>query len=241
MKIKIILVLTATICIFHFPCISGAEQKHLNVNCTLHSPYEAFFFRIVEEICSRNNISVIHNTPPVGRSLIQVNEGVDDGDGPRISGISKTYPNLICVSEPFGEFLFGAFVKAENIRIDGWPSLSELNVAYVHGWKIFDNQVTAAKSITKVKNNELLFELLDADRVDVVLTTKLAGYATIQKLNLKGIRFVEPPLSVEPNYLYLHKRHSDLAPKLSQTLQELKQDGTYGSLYREMISPYLPK
>jgi len=238
---KQIIILAMTLFIFSFPGVCFAEQNHLRINCTIHSPYEAFFFRLVEEICSRNNISVERNTPPVGRSLIHVNQGIDDGDGPRIGGLSSNYPDMVCVPEPFGDFRFGAFSKAENIKIHGWSSLSDLNVAYINGWKIFDRQVNTAKSITKVKNKDLLFRLLDANRTDVVLLTKLSGYAMIRNLNLKGIRFVEPPLAIEPNFLYLNNRHKSLAPKLAQTLRELKQDGTYKRLYHEMISPYLPK
>jgi polar amino acid transport system substrate-binding protein len=172
--------------------------------------------------------------------LIHVNEGIDDGDGPRIGGLSKTYSNLVRVREPFGDFHFGAFAREKEIIIDGWPSLKNLNVAYIHGWKIFDNNIKVAKSITKVKNMELLFKLLDAKRADVVLATKLSGYVAIQKLDLKEIRFIEPPLAAEPNFLYLHNSHKALALKLSRTLLELKKDGTYKQLYNDMISPYLP-
>jgi len=225
-----------------FPSFSyGSEPDHLSINCTIYSPYEAFFFHLVEEICFRNNINVIRNTPPVGRSLIHANQGIDDGDGPRIGGLSKSYLNLVQVSEPFGEFMFGAFAKDKSIRIDGWSSLMALNVAYIHGWKIFDNKVANAKSVTKVKNKDLLFKLLYADRTDVALVTKLSGYATIKNLGFEKIGFIEPPLAVEPNFLYLHNKHKNLAPKLAKTLKRLKQDGTYNQLYNEIISPYLPE
>ena len=226
---------------FAFISFCGADPNYLRINCTIHSPYEAFFLRLVEEICSLNNILIKHNTPPVGRSLINVDQGIDDGDGPRIGGLSSIYPNLICVPEPFGDFTFGAFAKAKNIKIDGWSSLCELNVAYIHGWKIFDRQVTSAKSISKVKDKELLFGLLDSNRTDVVLITKITGYAAIHMLNLKDIRFVEPPLAVEPNFLYLHKRHKAFVTKLSEDLKDLKRDGTYDRLYHQIVSPYLPR
>lgn len=215
----------------------GAEQHILKINCTIHSPYEAFFFRLVEEICSQNSIIVKHNTPPVGRSLIHVNQGFDDGDGPRIHGLSESFPNLICVPEPFGEFLFGAFVRDQNIKITDWSSLDDLNVAYIHGWKIFENNVRDAKSITKVKNAELLFKLLDAERTDAVLITKFAGEAMIQQLGIKNVIFVEPPLARKPNYLYLNKQHEALAPTLAQTLRDLKSSGRYDKIYNEILGP----
>ncbi|MFH2064187.1 MAG: transporter substrate-binding domain-containing protein [Pseudomonadota bacterium] len=220
----------------------GAEPRHsLRINCTMHSPYEVFFFRLVEEIGSRNRLLIERNTPPTGRSLIHVNQGIDDGDGPRVAGLSSAYPNLICVPEPFGDFIFGAFAIDRNIRIDGWSSLADHNVAYIHGWKIFEDQITAAKSITRVKDAEQLFMLLHAGRADVALVTKTVGYAMMEKLNLKGIRFIEPPLAVKSNFLYLHKRHRDLVPKIQQTLLDLKRDGTYQRLYHEIIPPFPEK
>ena len=221
------------------PCTGIAEQLKLRINCTIHSPYEAFFVRLLEEICLRNNIVLQRCTPPIGRSLINVNQGKDDGDGPRIAGLSTAFPNIVCVPEPFGEFHFGAFAKSPKFQINGWAGLTGLNVAYIHGWKIFDNQVKSAKSITKVKNKDLLFKLLDMGRTDVAMITKSAGYEMVQKLNLKRIRFIHPPLAIKPNFLYLHKRHKDLAFRLAQILRDMKQKGTYDQLYKQMLSPYL--
>lgn len=113
-------------------------------------------------------------------------------------------------------------------------------MAYIHGWKIFDTNVTTAKSITKVKDDESLFRLLETGRTDVILITKLAGYGTIQKLGLTGIHFLEPPLALEPNFLYLNNRHEHLVPLLTKTLKEIKADGTYDKINTEMISPSLP-
>lgn len=65
--------------------------------------------------------------PPVGRSLLLVNQGDMDGDGPRIAGLEKTYTNLIMVPEPFGEFVFGAFGRREqNFNIRAWDDLRDL-------------------------------------------------------------------------------------------------------------------
>ena len=129
---------------------SGAcETPILRINCTVHSSYEAFFVRLLEEICKRNAVVLQKNTPPVGRSLIHVNQGLDDGDGPRIAGLSSAFPNIILVPEPFGEFHFGAFIKSPKIKINGWTDLANLNVVYLHGWKIFDNQVHTPNQLSK--------------------------------------------------------------------------------------------
>jgi len=144
-KIVVLAAITVSLlsCFFPFPCIAG--QANLRINCTVHSPYEAFFVRLLEEVCKHNNVILKRNTPPVGRSLIHANQGIDDGDGPRIAGLSSAYPDIVPVPEPFGEFNFGAFARSPDIIINDWTDLKDLNVAYIHGWKIFDNQVKTAK------------------------------------------------------------------------------------------------
>lgn len=182
-KLTHILIMAMMIFYSSIPCNAGPIG--LRINCTIHSPYEAFFFRLVEEICLKNGIHAVRNTPPIGRSLIHVNEGIDDGDGPRITGLSTDYPNMVQVAEPFGDFIFGAFTKSETVKITGWSSLKALNVAYVQGWKIFDTKVTEAKSIIRVKDKDLLFRLLDTGRTDVVLFTNIVGYEVIKKCGLE--------------------------------------------------------
>ena len=213
----------------------GAEADFLKINCTMHSSYEVFFFRVVEEICLRNHIRVKRSTPPVGRSLINVDQGIEDGDGPRVEGLETMYPHLIRVSEPFGEFVFGAFTRRKDLAINGWNDLSAFNVAYIHGWKIFDLNVTSAKSLVKVRNIDLLFNLLEKERVDVILLTRLTGCTVIRERNLQRVYFAESPLAVKANYLYLNERHRSLVPVFEQTLKRIKKDGTYDKLYHDII------
>lgn len=216
-------------------CPGQAAPLTLRINCTIHSPYEAFFAATVAEICRRRGIVFQRCTPPVARSLINVDQGLDDGDGPRIGELSRAFPNIIPVPEPFGEFRFGAFARSK-IQINGWADLADLNVAYLHGWKIFEDHVKTARSIVKVADKEILFKLLDKGRTDVVLITELSGNENVNRLNLNGIQFITPPLAVEPTFLYLNKRYKDLAIEFAQTLREMKQDGTYDKLYRKMLS-----
>jgi polar amino acid transport system substrate-binding protein len=236
------LLLTAIAMVISAPFdVWGEEKAALRINCTFHSPYEVFFFRLVEEIAARNGVVVERNTPPVARSLTNVNDGIGDGDGPRIAGLSAHYPNLIRVDEPFGDFVFGAFARSGDIRVKGWSSLAPLNVAYIHGWKIFEDHVKETKSTARVRTAQQLFQLLDADRADVALMTEMGGYAVIGEMKLEGIRFIKPPLAVMPNYLYLNRRHQKLASRFAETLRKMKRDGTYDRLYREIIASNLKK
>lgn len=220
-----------------FPAASSAAEQ-LRINCTVHSPTEVLFVNLVDEIARRANLTIRWQTPPVGRSLLNVNEGMDDGDGPRIEGLEKQYPNMIRVPEPFGHFNFSAFAKDPEIKLDSWESLADYNVAYITGWKIFDINVKQAKSIVKVGNKTQLFNLLHKDRTDLVLITRLAGLDTISKMGLSGIHCLEPPLVSTPMFLYLHKKHTPLITKLADLLRQIKEDGTYAELEARVLAPF---
>jgi len=223
--------------IFLFLYLSGplhATEK-LRINTTIHSPLEQFFIALLEEVALVNHVTIERQTPPIGRSLSNTHQGIDDGEGPRVAGLENTFENLVRVLESFGGFNFVAFAKNQDIRTPSWESLKPYNVAYIQGWKIFDSQVQQARSITKVRNIEQLFNLLARDRTEIILITRSAGLNAIKKMGLTGINSLEPPLVVKPMYLYLHKKHSALVPKFAKNLRQLKSNGTYQRIKQDVL------
>ncbi len=228
------------ITIFMISIFAGTlqAQQSLRINSTIHSPSEAIFVKNLEEVFKRLGIQMIRQTPPVGRALLNVNEGIDDGDGPRLKLIEGLFPNMIRVPESFGNFHFVAFSNSVTVKTSSWESLVPYHIAYIHGWKLFDAHVVGAKSVTKVKNAELLFKLLQKKRTELVLTSLVSGLSYIQESNLQGIELMEPSLLIEPKFLFLHKKHKDLVPRIASTLREMKKDGTYQLNYEEILKPY---
>jgi len=39
-------------------------------------------------------------------------------------------------------------------------------------------------------------------------------------------------------FIYLHKRHVNLAPRLADALRAMKRDGFYRRVYNEKLKPY---
>ena len=66
---------------------------------------------------------------PSERSLQSANLGQVDGEGLRVEGLDKQYPNLIRVPEPYLRIAFVAFARDSSIRLDqGWTSLEPYRV-----------------------------------------------------------------------------------------------------------------
>lgn len=189
---------------------------------------------VSQEAFKRLGIELKMVRHPSERSLHLANEGEVDGEGFRVAGLSSQYPNLIQVPERYGEVSFVAFTKgvpaASANAGTGWEVLRGKRVAYITGWKLFEANVGQAQTVVKVDKPEQMFQMLDTGRVDVALYTLRDGSALVREMGLADVKPVLPALKNSDMYVYLHKKHEALVPRLSQVLKEMKSDGSYARL-----------
>lgn len=178
-------------------------------------------------------IRVVHL--PSERALINANEGIDDGDFVRISGIEQRYPNLVMVKEKICDFEFAAFTNREDIAINDWQSLQPYHVGIITGWKILEANIVGTRTLTKVTSPEALFKLLMGKRVEVVVFDLLQGNALLKEQGLKGVKALSPLLAQRDMYLYLNKRHAELVPRLEEALRQMKADGAQQHLIDSVL------
>jgi len=168
---------------------------------------------------------------PSERSLVAANLGEVDGEGLRVAGLGSQYPNLVQVPERFVRISFVAFSKDATITLDhGWDSLKPYRVAFINGWKLFEANTGGARVVHKVDKPEQLFRMLDEGRVDLVLYTRADGVVLAKHLGLSAIAPLAPALKDVDMYLYLNRKHQELAPRLGQALRDIKADGTYNRI-----------
>ncbi len=215
---------------------SIAAQEPLILNTPGEPPYHhqeqtGIVDLLIREAFSRIGREASVQWQPPERSLMNANMGIVDGDVGRIGGLNKEYPHLIQVPETFMTTDFLAFTKSLSIRLIGWKSLKPCNVAIIRGHKIAEANVVA-HSLTKARNAEILFSLLNSDRVDVAICERLFGSMMAKKINSE-IKGLEPPLATADFYLYLHKKHEALVPKIAKALETMKRDGTYKRLWMQ--------
>lgn len=177
---------------------------------------------------------------PGERSLINLNNGIDDATVVRIAGLEGKYPSLRRVPEPIMHWEFVAFTRNTDFETSDWSSLIPYNVAFINGWKILEDNVTGTRSLTKVKNTEQLFDLLLSDRTDVIIYEKWEGLYVIATRGLNEVRTLQPPLAIPQMFMYVHERHEALIPKLNAALKKIKEDGTYQSIFDRTLRPLLP-
>jgi polar amino acid transport system substrate-binding protein len=194
--------------------------------------------QVVKEAFTRIGIRAQIVSLPAERSLINANRGINDGDLLRIGGLNRLYPNLIQVPVKLIDLEFVAFTKNVEFTPTDWSSLKPYSVGIITGWKILEENIVGARCLTKVRDAELLFKLLDRDRADVVIYGRLQGYGMMQKLGLKTVKPLEPPLVKREMFLYLNVKHRPIIEKLTRALEQMKSDGTYDRIADKTIGPY---
>lgn len=221
-------------------------QEMLVLNTAFASPMSnneqtGFLNLVVGEALGRIGYGMEAVRLPAERALINANAGIDDGDLSRIAGLQKIYPNLIQVPETVMEVEFVAFTRDLEFPIRGWQSLKPYSVAYITGWKILERNIAEAAELTRVKNVDQLFALLLKNRVDIIVYSRWSGLDYIKQHHLRGVKILEPTLDRQNMYVYLHKKHQILVPKLAVALRTMKLDGSYRRAYQKILAPLVEK
>lgn len=223
------------------PGVTAWAEAIFTVNTADQPPYSTpeesgIYDMLIKAAFGRLNIKLRINRLPSARSLENVNLGWDDGEYARIAGLERRYPNLVMVREKLIDFAFTAFSLNPAVHLDGWPDLAGRNVAYIRGWKIYERNAPKAKSAVAVSDEKELFGMLRQGRVDLALYELYRGRAYLEKHGFKKIYNLEKPLAVKGMYMYVHKKHSDLIPKIEQALRALKDSGEHRSIIKAALA-----
>ena len=190
--------------------------------------------RILTEAFSRIGIKAELIYSETANSLADVNSGLADAEINRIEGMEVNYPNLVRVPESNMIMDFVAFSKTD-FQVEGWESIRDLQVGIVKGWKIYETATEHFPNRIMVPTEQELFRMLDRDRIDVALYSKLTGYSHIISKGYRGMMHLEQPLARKPMYLYLHRSRAALAEPLAEALREMKEDGSYDNIIEETL------
>ncbi|MGI0117512.1 substrate-binding periplasmic protein [Zooshikella sp. RANM57] len=182
---------------------------------------------LYKEAFKRVGKDIIIHSLYAKRSLVRANTGEADGDALRLKNIHIYYPNLIRVPEPIWEVQLAAFTKNLNIKIKDWDSLKGYRIGYLNGWEFFDRHLSQFEYVHKSEYLSSLLFMLDRDRIDILLYSKLITQLYIKKNGLTSIKMLQPILKKQPAYLYLHKKHKQLVPALATAFRQMKTDGNY--------------
>lgn len=220
-----------------------AAQK-LVLNTGTRDPFttenqQGFLDQLIRETFKRIGIDaeiIVYDAS--ARALNHANQGIDDGATLRVKGIDKKFSNLIRVPEKLMDNDFVAYSIHDYLGITGWKSLASHDIAYILGWQIFQNNLPDHKSTIRTKDVGQMMNLLQHDRVDLILYERWQGLWRAKQLNIK-IKAHEPPLAQREMFMYLHKKHANLVDKAAEALKAMKKDGMYQKIFDQTLTHYL--
>ncbi len=224
------------------PIVAAAEPLVLATVTTMPlsdgDGQRGFLPQLAEDVFRRIGLEVEIEQLPGERALMVANAGYNDGELFRVGGLEKHYKNLIRVPEPIIKLDFTGFTLGKPFIVKGWESLNPYDVGIIGGWKIYEKNIVGVLHRTDVRNFDVLFRMLANGRTDIAMASRWMGLYAMKKLNIPGV-VLEPPFAQRDMFMYLHKKHAALVPKVAKALAEAKQDGTYQRLHDSVLGPYL--
>ncbi|MGI0119298.1 substrate-binding periplasmic protein [Zooshikella sp. RANM57] len=157
---------------------------------------------------------------PNKRSLEAVNSGLADGEGGRIAGMEKVYPNLVMVPEPLFSLKVLVYTKMLEFKVKGWNSLKPYRIGVLRGAKYAEHGTEGMDRVLLGSYGTQLFKALDAGRIDVVAMHESNNLALS---GVKGVKILQPPLQEIILFHYLNKKHQKLIPALACAIKKVKK------------------
>lgn len=188
---------------------------------------------ILTEIFRRAKIPAQVVFTPPERSLFNVNAGIDDADGFRSRSLSESFANLVYVPEVVFSAEYRAYYrKSFTSQLTVLEDLIPFSVGILRGRPALVKRLAQLKQLSQMSSQESLFQMLEAGRIEIVVTDTFAASTVIKTLGFSDI--VESQLmGVAPQYLYLNKKHADLLPQLSKAIREMREEGFAERVFAE--------
>lgn len=230
MWVLVALVVTA------LPCPSAAAEKIVLVSSqdTKESFYGRWLNLIYTEVFRRLGYEFEYVGYPGGRAPIMAEGGEVDGEIHRGIEYEKTTKNLLRVSEPSIPLSYMAYAVTPGIVLNGWDSLKNTSytVEYRRGAKIPEAALPAvvnAEKLSNIPTSEQGFKKLITRRIDIYIEQEAVALETLRELGMSEFNmesvYVAGIMYTGESYVYLHKKHADLLPKIADTLKVMKQEG----------------
>jgi len=231
MKLLRIIVFT----LFSFFLQSAVAGSVIKLNTTGQQPLNTsdqmgFMDEVSKEAFRRIGYELQTLRLPAERGLKNSNQGLVSGEMSRIKGLDKKYTNLIRVPEKIMDWEFVVFSYKPISLTGGWSDLSGKAVSHINGWKILEKNIPSTAEITKTGDANGLFNLLRKKRTDYAIYERWGGRYVLKKMSMDEVGVCKTPLAIKEMFIYMHKKHKDIVPKLAAALLEMKKDGSYQKL-----------
>jgi polar amino acid transport system substrate-binding protein len=157
---------------------------------------------------------------PAERSLKMSSQGKFDGELFRIAAVGQHYPQLLPVPVPLARVELYAFVRAGREHEFGlWQQEPNLRIGFVRGFKMAElYQVAGPKTIVNTPGQAV--QMLQQNKIDLLLEDlQSLRDATAGDEHAAHLHKLPELLATEELFHFVHQRHQQLIPKLSEQLR----------------------
>lgn len=175
---------------------------------------------------------------PAERALINANKGIEDGEVSRVAGIHKFYTNLIPIEEKLVDHHFVAFTRNAKLKNASWKNMKPFIVGYIRGYKIVEKNIPEGTETNTANNARQLMTMLDKGRVDIAIYRRWEGLELAREMGFENLKIIEPSLAEVGIYIYLHKKHADKVPLISNALKSIKSEGLFAKTCQQAFAAY---
>ena len=171
----------------------------------------------------------VRSFPPM-RGAIEAEAGRIDGEVGRALIYGGDHPNLIRVDEPVLSLRIAAFTRIPGLKVSGWDSLKgTYRVKYRSGYTTLKTkleQVLPAAQISSVVDSQTGLQNVALGQTDIFVDLEEYGELQLARLQNRYSSLYNAGLVQDiPVYIYLHKRHAALAPRLAEVLVKMRASG----------------
>jgi len=219
----------------------ASAQQPLTFTQIVDTPDQAIGAVILKAAYEKLDIPVKFVILPGKRALAESSEGRADGEVHRIFEIGAEYPTLLRVPTPINYIEPSVFSKKHEFEVTDCAALKGYQIGIVRGVKHSQLCTQGMENVFVGDDLTGVMRMLDAGRIDLLITARINGLLLAKELGLDGIKPLSPPLSRLWVYHYLHERHKGLVPNIDAVFKAMKESGELEALREQAVQQLLQK
>jgi polar amino acid transport system substrate-binding protein len=181
---------------------------------------------IIRQLMKNLEIPVHIVSYPAARVTQEILSGKVVGEIERINSYGDRYSSLLRVTPPVYYLRSAVYAKKNrHIVINTKKDLANYTIGVVRGIQHSDDAVEGLNKVLRVTNSKNLFKMLQAGRMDILITSEIDGRLTLKKMNLSDDIELVGELAYLETFIYLHPNAHSLQERISQELIRMQKTG----------------
>ncbi len=223
-----------------------ATSKHISMSIFAApetSLYTQLFDRVYKEAFGRLGYTFEFKVVPAARASIEADSGITDGEPGRLHEHNLLFTNLIRIEEAIDEAALAVYTAQRGIKVNSWDVIKKrgYRLDVLRGMTFIKGAGIEPRLIFQLNDRSQAFPRLLSGRADVYVDAELDFSALMRSSRYAKMRIYRAGI-VERRLIYgfLHKRHEELVPRVTEVLRQLKKEGLIVRYKRELIEKSMP-